>query len=121
MNKDTRSGWKDADWAAYLGCPESAIPEYRRKLDGKFKTAIVQQPQTKKYRLEIYAYDYTSSGKKNIQLIYSGTHLFDKYVDALTDANVNVIPTMELNPAWVKRLGVPPQSMQLLTVKQQQR
>ena len=118
MIKDTRSGWKDADWAAYLGCSPFSIPDYRKKLDGKFTTAIVQHPQTRKYRFEIYAYDYTPSGKKNIQLIYSGNRVFDTYVDALTDANVNVIPTMELNPAWVKHFGMPAKAVQLIRVKE---
>ena len=118
MIKDTRSGWNDTDWAAYFGCSEVNVQEYRRKLESKFVSAVTQNPNTRKYRFEMYVYDHTSSGRKNIQMICCGDCVFDSYAEAAKDANINIIQKIRLNPAWVKHFGMPARALQLLRVKE---
>ena len=121
MSINNRLDWQDINWATYLGCPVGCIPEYRRKLEGKFLITIAQHPETKKYRFEMYTYDYAPSGQKRIQLLKSGNNLFDSYTAALNDANFNIIPMLELNPAYVKLFGMPAKAIQMMLIKQRQK
>ncbi len=121
MSIDNRLDWQDSNWATYLGCPVVCVKDYRRKLEGKFLITIAQHPETKKYRFEMYAYDYAPSGQKRIHLLKSGNNLFDTYTAALNDANFNIIPTLELNPAYVKLFGMPSKAIQMMLIKQKQK
>jgi len=115
VNTD-RTTWKDSDWATHFGCSVATVPEYRKQIDSKFIARIVKNPETHKYNFEIYTFEY-ASGQKQTQLLLRSNSLFDSYSDAEKYANVNIIPKLQLNPAWVKRFGIPPQTLQLLTIK----
>lgn len=113
----SRLDWQDSDWATYLNCPVSKIPEYKKILDENFVTAIERDRQSGQYSFALYRYDVAPSGFKRLQLSKTSKKSFANLLDAVHDAN-NIISCWELSDFWAKAFNMPKQAVQMLLIRQ---
>jgi len=113
----SRLDWDDTDWAKYLNCPETEIPEYRKWLENTFEPVVEVNKKNGLYRFAMYRYDIAPSGFKRFQLFLTGPEKeFKKATDAVCDAN-NLISSLEFTDFWAKMYEVPKKVLQMRLIK----
>lgn len=113
-----RAQWGDSEWAAYLGCPETKVAQYREILESMFLTGVSKDVASGKYLFVMHRYDFSPSGQQRLYLMQSGKNMFDTYEAAVKDANTNIISKMYLSDFWERHLEIPAKAVQMMLIKQ---
>lgn len=113
-----RSKWTDLDWATYLGCPVTKVTGIRNFLYGTYLTSIARNEKTGRYCFAMYKYDVAPYGTIGFQLVKIGKKEFTGIMDALRDANENIIPEMEFSDFWTNAYNVPKRALQMMLFRE---
>jgi hypothetical protein len=118
VQQKPRQTWTNLDWATYLCCPVKEISSIKKFLDDTFVMSIARHKNTGLYCFAMYKYDFAPSGATRLQLINSGKKSFQNVMDALRDANENIISQMEFTDFWAKAYNVPKRALQMMLIRE---
>ena len=112
-----RLEWNDKDWAKYLNCPVSKIPEYRKALSEMFLPVIEQNKLDGLYYFAMYKYHISIAGTKSLQLYLTKDKPGFKTVQEAVEDGNKAISTFEFTDFWAKMYEMPKQALQMLLIK----
>ena len=112
--KEHRLDWKDADWAAYLGCSVAEVARYRQILSKNFAHAIVHDKKSGKYYFAFERrYTMSNGGSKLGEVVVASNRHFDTIIEVVHDMN-EMISNMRLPAETAENFNIPITAIQMM-------
>ena len=110
--------WTDKQWATYLGCSVQDVPNIRAYVHANFFPVIEQDKDTKAYNFVVTKMSTSMAGTRRVMPMISDKKVFSDLESAITHANNEVIPKLELTNFWSSALYIPRRALQMLHIKE---
>ncbi len=111
--------WTDEQWAAHLGCTAQQVPKFKQWVRENYFIGIFEERDTKKKFIEIKRLNYAPSGAVRLIPVVSTTPQSASLNAMVTQANTQVIPSLELTDLVAQYNHVPTKVLQMLHIENQ--